>query len=119
MAAGPASAKTLIPPTRGLVVWNRPPESWGPSDRESPPIDQDDITPRAASRNAGRTWRGTDGRCGVSRRRAGARDAVGQRDGLRIAAGVKVEQRRASGPEGETGCQPCTVSSRVVSTPKA
>ena len=64
-----------MPATRWLVVWKRSPESCGPSDRNSPPIDHEDITPSAASRNGRRTARGTLGRCGVSRRRE--RDATG------------------------------------------
>ena len=41
----------------------------GPSEKNSPPIDHDEITASAASRNARRTGAGTLGRCGVSRGR--------------------------------------------------
>ena len=68
-AAEPASTKTPTPATRWSVVWNRFAESCGPSERNRPPIDHDEMTPSAASRNGRRTARGTLGRCGVSRRR--------------------------------------------------
>src|SRR5512133_1174286 len=60
-AAEPASAKTGIPATRWLVVWKRSAESCGPSDRNRPPIDQDEMTPRAASRKGRRTADGALG----------------------------------------------------------
>src|SRR5215218_765695 len=74
-AAEPASAKTPTPATRWLVVWKRSAESWGPRDRNRPPIDHDDITPRAARKKGRRISRGTLGHCGVSRSRE--RDATG------------------------------------------
>ena len=67
-AAEPASANTGTPATRWLVVWKRSAESCGPSDRNRPPIDHDDMTPRAASRKGRRTAVGTLGHCGVRRR---------------------------------------------------
>ena len=56
-------------------MWKRSPESCGPSDRNRPPIDHEDITPSAARKKGRRTSRGTLGHCGVSRRRE--RDATG------------------------------------------
>jgi hypothetical protein len=68
-APEPARTKTGMPETRWLVVWKRLADSCGPSDRNSPPMDHDDITPRAARKNGRRTTAGTPGRCGVRRRR--------------------------------------------------
>ena len=44
-------------------------DSAGPSEKNRPPIDHEESTPRAASRNGLRTTGGTLGRCGVSRAR--------------------------------------------------
>jgi hypothetical protein len=49
IAAEPARAKTLTPPTKGSVVWCRPSASWGPSDSSRPPIDHEEVTPSAAA----------------------------------------------------------------------
>src|SRR5512133_3014299 len=74
-AAEAARAKTPSEATRWLVVWKRSPDSCGPSDRNKPAIDHDDMTPRAARKKGRRTADGTRGHCGVSRRRE--RDATG------------------------------------------
>src|SRR3954453_22149913 len=73
-APEPASANTLSPATMWLPVWNSVAASVGPSDRNSPPIDHDDTTPRAARKNGRRATAGMLGRCGGSRgrRRGGA-----------------------------------------------
>ena len=51
--------------------------SAGPSDRNSPPIDQLEITASAARKNGRRTVAGTCGRCGVRRTRPVALDGLG------------------------------------------
>ena len=43
-APEPASAKTLRPATRWSFVWNRVAESCGPSERNRPPTDHDEMT---------------------------------------------------------------------------
>ena len=58
-------------------MWNSVAESCGPSDRNSPPIDHEEITPSAASRNGRRTTGGMLGRCGVSRGRDRVVDRLG------------------------------------------
>jgi len=68
-AAEPARANTATPATRWLVVWKSEPASCGPSERKSPPIDQEESTPSAARKNGRRATDGTLGRCGVRRRR--------------------------------------------------
>ena len=59
----------LSPATRWSFVLNSVAESCGPSDRNNPPIDHEEITPSAASRKGRRTAGGMLGRCGVSRGR--------------------------------------------------
>ena len=68
-AAEPASTKTPTPATRWSLLWNRLDENCGPSEKNRPPIDHDEMTASAARRNGRRTSRGTLGRCGVSRTR--------------------------------------------------
>ena len=50
-------------------MWNRVAESCGPSERNRPPIDHEEMTASAARTNGPRTTDGTLGRCGVSRGR--------------------------------------------------
>ena len=64
-----------MPVTKWSVEWNTVAASCGPSERNSPPIDHEEITPSAASRNGRRTAAGTPGRCGV--RRTPRRSATG------------------------------------------
>jgi hypothetical protein len=71
----PASTNTPRPATRWSVEWNRLADSCGPSEKNSPPIDHEEITASDASRNGRRTDRGIPGRCGVSRGRE--RDSTG------------------------------------------
>ena len=60
-------------------MWKRSPESCGPSERNSPPIDHDDITPSAARTKGRRMARGTLGHCGVSRGRERSATGSGMR----------------------------------------
>jgi hypothetical protein len=64
--------RLLAPPCpAGLTItellWNRLAENCGPSEKNRPPIDHDEMTASAARRNGRRTCLGTLGRCGVSR----------------------------------------------------
>ena len=66
--AEPASATIPIPETITLVEWNRCRASWGPSEKNRAPIDQEESTAKPASTNWGRTTEGTFGRWTVSRK---------------------------------------------------
>ena len=59
------------------LLWNRLAENCGPSEKNRPPIDHDEITASAASRNGRRTDLGTLGRCGVNRTRPCERTGSG------------------------------------------
>jgi hypothetical protein len=70
-------ATTPLPATIALLVWNRCAASAGPREKKSAPIDQDETTAKAASRNGRRTTAGTRGRCTVSRNRPRVRTGSG------------------------------------------
>ena len=81
-----------MPSTRWLVLSKTLADSAGPRARNSPPIDQEEMTPSEASRNGRRTAGGTLGRWGLSRRPEGA--ATGS--GIRRAPAKAIAKRTSS-----------------------
>src|SRR5262245_20738954 len=67
IVAAAASATTPLPDAIAFVVLKRWAASWGPSEKKSAPIDQEDRTASAARRNGRRTAAGRRGRWTVSR----------------------------------------------------
>src|SRR5262245_16826061 len=67
--ADAASATMPLPDTITLLVSNRCPASWGPSEKNRAPIDQEETAASAARTNGRRTAAGTPGREMVRRKR--------------------------------------------------
>src|SRR4029450_361184 len=80
-AGEPVSTTTPSPVTSGLRLWKPTAPSAGPSEKNRPPIDQEDSTPRPACRNWRRTIGGTPGRGGGSRSGLRAGGGAGRQKG--------------------------------------
>jgi hypothetical protein len=67
--AAPASATIPLPETITLLELKRWAASCGPREKKRPPIDHDESTARAASKNGRRATAGTLGRSALRRKR--------------------------------------------------